>query len=294
MRVSSEPAAPAAHAVRLGAYGFCVPGLGGGEALLQPVPDTAPELGIDVVVAPSDDRPSVVDADRADLRLLTGGRLRANRGDSTVRLILGSRPPAQELVHPYLAAAAGLVWRWPGREALHAGAVHVEAAGGAVLVLGGKEAGKSTTLAWLAGVAGAGVMADDLAVIDEGRVVSGPRSIDLRAEAVAMLRPGAADAIARVQPVRGGERARMALGPVPHDLAVVGVATLGWAPEVHVTPVPLADRWALLASQRYFPTLATDGASVLALVSVPTVRIGRPRGPTGLAAAAQALLDAFT
>jgi hypothetical protein len=49
-----------------------------------------------------------------------------------------------------------------------------------VLVFGPKAAGKSTTLAWLAEHLGLTIISDDLAVVVDGAVLAGPRSIDLR------------------------------------------------------------------------------------------------------------------
>ncbi|HEX6596847.1 MAG TPA: hypothetical protein VF045_07925, partial [Acidimicrobiales bacterium] len=164
---------------RLGAYGLALPQLVGARPWMQPQPAGTPTLSMRVEVGATTDGPSRYDAESADLGLLGGGRLRFRHGSLEAHYVLPSVPPDADLLHPYLAPAAALVWRWGGHEALHAGAFAGRA--GAVLLLGAKAAGKSTTLAWLAD-AGVPVLSDDLAVIDGAEVLAGPRSIDLRPE----------------------------------------------------------------------------------------------------------------
>ena len=44
------------------------------------------------------------------------------RGHDVVSYRSSERPADTDLLHPYLAAAAALRWRWSGAEVLHAGA----------------------------------------------------------------------------------------------------------------------------------------------------------------------------
>ena len=266
----------------LGAYGLSIGGLPGAAAWMQPVPAGRPHLQVEVVVAAgaTPDHPSSVDGDTADLRLVGvgGGRLQARRGTGVATYTLAAVPPDEDLLHPYLAPAAALVWRWAGREALHAGVF--TAGGGAVLVVGGKEAGKSTTLAWLAGTAGAAVLADDLAVLEGDQVQAGPRTLDLRS----------ADG---ERTVRGGDRSRVTLGSVPPALPLAGIAVLDWGERFALTSVPMEDRPAVIGAHRMFPGLPVDPEALLELLAVPIVRMTRPPDPTRVAEAGATLLHAF-
>jgi hypothetical protein len=248
---------------------------------MQPQLQGAPTLRLEVWVGNANDVPSRVDARSADIRLLGGGRLRARRGAGVVHYLLPVRPPDEDLLHPYLAPAAALVWRWAGREAIHGGAFAVR--GEAVLIIGGKEAGKSSTLAWLSGL-GVTVMSDDLAVLDDGGVLAGPRSLDLRRGAVA---------VPAERTVRGGDRLRVTLPPAHDVLPLAGVAVLEWGPRFDVERVPVDRRMGYLAPQRSFPGLDPDPVVVLELLSVPMLKFTRPPGVAGLDQVGRALLEAF-
>ena len=267
---------------RLGAYGLSVRGLAGAAPWMQPQPPDAPEMHVRVRTGGGDDQPSRVDDGSADLRLLGGGRMRARRGDTAVDYLLPAVPPDGDLLHPYLAPAAALWWRWSGREAVHGGAF--EGRDGAVLVLGEKEAGKSTTLAWLAN-AGAAILTDDLAILDGQHVLAGPRSIDLRPAATV---PPASTA------VRAGARSRVTLPTAPARSPLAGVAVLVWGHVVDVTAVPVEQRWPVLAPQRMYPSLGADPVSLLDLVAAPMTQFTRPRDPATLAAVGQAMLHEFS
>jgi hypothetical protein len=200
------------------------------------------------------------------------------------------RPADTDLLHPYLAAAAALRWRWSGCEVLHAGAFVSEA--GAVLVLGDKEAGKSTTLAWLAAARGVTVMSDDLAVMRGNRVMAGPRALDLRPSVGA--RPGdLGSAVADGEWVRHRQRLRLHLAPAPGELPVVGLVSLEWGPSVEVVAVPFSERLSLLGVQRSFPRLDGDPAALLDLAAVPMVRLNRPRTLSCLPAVGRVLEQVF-
>lgn len=265
----------------LGAYGLRVAGIPGAARWMQPQPSDAPLLNVLVEQAPEDRSPSRVDEHEADLGMLNGGRLRATRGEGTVRFSLPAVPPDADLLHPYLAPAAALTWQWDGHEALHAGAIAVGS--GAILVIGEKESGKSTTLAWLAQTPGVTVVCDDLAVLRGDSVLAGPRSIDLR--------PGPSELTG--VPVRDGERLRVDLPPAPLAVPVAGSVVLRWGPALAMEPVPAAERIRMLGDERSYYRLQGDPAAILHLAGKPMFTLVRPREASILPAATQALLERF-
>lgn len=263
----------------LGAYGLQLRGLDPAARWLAPQDPDAPVLELVLAVSAPDRSPSHLDGERADIRLLGGGRLRAQRGDRRFTLSAAAPIGVDELAHPYLAPAAALLWQWVGMEALHAGVAAIGER--AVLVLGGKASGKSTLLATLHGERGYPVLADDLAVIREGRVLAGPRAIDLR--------PGGP--IESGTLVRRGDRARIDLGPAPNSLPLAGTLVLAWGAQEALEVVPGRERLAVLASQRSYP-LPGDPVTLLELAAAPMFRLTRPRG-SERRQAAEALLRCF-
>ncbi len=247
---------------------------------MQPQEPDAPVLEVVAIRAPADDRPSHLDSKSADIALRNGGRLRARRDEDMVRYFLPSVPSDADLLHPYLASGAALAWQWRGCETFHAGVFATPA--GAVLLFGEKESGKSTTLAWLAQHRTVPVVADDLAVIASGRVLAGPRSIDLR---TAPSWPGVE--------VRRGERIRVGLPDAPSPLRPAGAVMLAWGDEVTFAAVPARQRLSMLAGQRSYPTLGGNGVALLDLAAAPMFTVVRPRDPSALAAVSDALLDRF-
>jgi hypothetical protein len=264
----------------LGAYGLRLPGLGRAAQWLVPQDPEAASLELAVQISAPDYSPSQLDNERADLRLIGGVRLRACRGRRRVTFSVPEPLEADQLVHPYLAPAAALIWQWQGVDSLHGGVAAI--GGGAVLVLGDKESGKTTTLACLERDHGCAVLADDLAVIRDGHVLSGPRSLDLRSGEPTI--PGV--------PVRGGQRIRVELGPAPSSLRVAGTVVLVWGDRRRVAAVPASERLAVLATKRTYP-LPGDPRALLELAAQPMFRLTRPRDPAGQRASAAALIDCF-
>jgi hypothetical protein len=269
----------------LGAYGLAIDGLPDATRWMAPVGPAA-RLCVTVSGAtPGAPSESVVDGVHADLRLLGGGRLRMRRGDGRAEFSFPCRPTQADLLHPYLAPAAALTQIWAGAEALHAGAWAVPAGG--VLLLGEKEAGKSTTLARLATEYGRPVLADDLAVLSDGCVLPGPRCLDLR-DSAGLRRAPTGPA------VRDGERWRLSLAPVTGPLPLVAVVILRWGEAVALRTVPPRDRVGELLRQRMYAALvAADLAALLDLAAQPMLALTRPRGHDGLRAAAAALESYF-
>jgi hypothetical protein len=265
----------------LGAYGLRLPGLASAARWLVPQAADAPLLQLAQEPTEPDDSPSVLELDHADLRLLDGARLRAQRRNHRFTLCVPQPLSRDQLVHPYLAPAAALFWQWAGAEALHAGVLGTEK--GAVLLFGQKESGKSTTLALLSSEHACPILSDDLAVITDGQVLAGPRSLDLR--------PGSANG--QVTRVRHGERLRMDLGSAPASLPVAGSVILEWGTQLAVEPVDPRARLAVLSAQRTYP-LKGDPVALLELSALPMFRVERVRDATGAQKSAEVILECFS
>jgi len=238
-----------------------------------------------VADATIDRRESRLDVGEADLRLLGGGRLGMCRGDPRVRFSFRERPTDADLLHPYLAPAAALAQLWAGQEALHGGAFATP--DGAVALLGEKQGGKSTTLAWLHAKHRVSVLCDDLIVVADRSVFAGPRCLDLRA--AGSLRR-LLDAGARS--VRGGDRLRVSLPLGPAKAPLAAIVLLRWGPRTAVRPVPLAARIGrLLPHRMYAGRIAAEPLAMLDLIALPMVVLTRPRGEVGLRDGTAALLD---
>lgn len=268
----------------MGCYGLRVRGLDAAAALMVAAEPGWPELAVErarpLGAAPDGD---VVGPDRATLPLAGGGWMELAPGRVTFHV--EQERSDGDLLHPYLAPAAAIVARWAGQECFHAGAI--QAGGGAWGVLGDKEDGKSTLLAWLA-LRGHAVMSDDLLVLDGGSAMAGPRCIDLRGEAAARLGAGEPLGV-----VGARERWRVALGAVPSSAPLRGWVLLGWAPEIRVERVRGHARLLALPPHRSVQLAPPDPAALLALSSLPVLRFSRPRRWESLRDGAERLLDAL-
>jgi hypothetical protein len=221
---------------------------------------------------------------RASLPLSTGGRVVLEREPLRARFRTPAPAPADVMVHPHLAVAAAGLSYWLARDPFHAGIV--DGHDGAWMVAGTSGAGKSTLLAALAAT-GAAVLSDDLAVIDGGQAFAGPRALDLR--------PGAAEALAPVEPAgaapaRRRTRRRIPLAPAPAQRPLAAWIDLEWGPVVEVRR--LADpgeRLARLARRRTFLGRLPVGDALFDLVERPGWVLRRPRDFTMLAATVDAV-----
>jgi hypothetical protein len=271
----------------IGAYGLRIGGLPDAAVLMQPVAADATRLVITTRVcagAVGPERPSEVSSEHADVRLRWGGRMRMRHGLPEVEYAVPVPLGSDELLHPYLAPAAALAQLWEGHEALHAGAFVVGE--GAIILLGGKERGKSTTLAWIAARHRMAVLADDLCVIVDGHVLAGPRCLDVRSHPEIDVGDG--------KLVRDA-RHRIALEPVPDAVPIVGIVELEWAARPELVAVPVDQRFARLFAQRMFNVhLDLDPVALLGLLAVPMLTLARPTGAAGLAAGVELLLERFS
>jgi hypothetical protein len=267
----------------IGAYGIRLQGLEGAAELLVPVDGRAPAYLVESVVRSPPPDPEHVDEDHAELRLRSGGRVLIDRRGASVRFEVPHALRPDELVHPYLAPAAGVIGRWLGRESVHAGAVAVDDR--ALGVVGTREAGKSSTLAWLA-LAGTEVLCDDLLVVDGRSTFTGPRSIDLREDAAERL--GAGEAIG----VTGArERWRLRLAPARDRHVLAGFVFLTWGEGVTVRSLGAAERLQRLAPHRGIRLEPTRVDAVLDLASLPAWEISRPRSWESLPEVGRRLLE---
>jgi hypothetical protein len=246
----------------------------------------APAYAVAAEVGHADAPEEEVAEEHARLRLRSGGEIVIDRPGRSVLYRVPHPVREDELVHPYLAPAAAVIARWMGRESMHAGAF---AAGGRALgVVGTREAGKSSTLAWLAR-AGVDVLCDDMLIVDGHRPLTGPRSIDLRADAAERLGVGEAIGMTGAR-----ERWRMRLGPPAAEAQLAGWVFLAWGDEVAVRALPASERLPRLAAQRGLRLPPARPDALLELTSLPAWELSRPRGWESLPEAADRLLELAT
>jgi hypothetical protein len=248
---------------------------------LSPAPP-AGQPSIDVHHAAQDGRrPAMLSTQEALLDLPGGRQLQLRRRERTATFT-GPSLSDDELVHPFLGAAASVFSRWAGREVYHAGAF--VSGGLAWAVAGGRGAGKSSLLAALA-ARGLPVLADDLVVTDGQQAFCGPRTIDLRRPP-----PGGTASLTRV---RGGSRWRLSLPPLPAAVPLGGWVFLHWRTSVAIGAVPASVLLARLAARRTWPALPSDPQTLLALAARPGWDLGRPADWTRMAETIDLMLRAL-
>jgi len=266
-----------------GAYGLRLSGLEAAEELLVPVSETAPAYEIESEVGRPAPDPEFVDDDRGELLLRSGGRILIDRTAGKVSFVVPHEVRPDELVHPYLAPAAAVIGRWHGRESIHAGAFAVD--GDVWGLVGEREAGKSSTLAWLA-QAGVDVLCDDMLVIDGRTPFRGPRSIDLRADAAERFEGGEAIGVTGAR-----ERWRLRLDQAPDGHTLAGFLLLSWGERVEVRALGASERLQRLVPQRGVRLEPTRVEALLDLASLPAFEVSRPRSWASLPEAGKRLLE---
>jgi hypothetical protein len=272
-----------------GAYGFVVRGLEEAAALWVAVPASWPELRVRVERGTARVTADRFGPDHAELRLRTvDGSVALDRLAGTVAFSMPEATPAAAVAHPFLAAPALIAAHWLGRETFHAGGFVVD--GRAWAVLGDQGDGKSSLLAGLAGH-DVPVLSDDVLVVDGGRALAGPRSIDLRPDAAAQLGTGVALGV-----VGGRERWRVALEPVAPALPLAGWVSLRWGADGDapaVRPLRGAARLAAVAGHRGVRLPPSgEGSALLELSALPVLELCRPRAWASADAACERLLAA--
>lgn len=257
-----------------GAYGFrlVLTSAQAGLPDLGPVEESASEVALEHYHAAL----RVDVEERDETRIATGRRagslLEVRRDPAAIRIDMPEEVSAEALVHPLLTVPISILARWRGDLTLHAGSFVAE--GRAWAVVGGREAGKSTTLAELA-QRGYPLMADDLLVLDGDLVRAGPTCVDLR--------PDVAERMPAARPmgeVGGRFRHRLSTPEGPASAPLGGIFLLEWGEgdAVRVEPVGSAEALQVIFRQEYIALLGpTDPVKVLELMEVPMWRVSRPR-----------------
>lgn len=257
------------HANARGAYGIRIAGVTSSQTMLVEAEPEWPQLRLrselgDPVVERED-----VGADHAVVRLKTGGRLTLERARGVACYSVPRPLSDEELVHPFLAPAAAVMSHWAGRVSLHAGGFVAD--GGVWAVVGQREAGKSSTLAWLARN-GHAVVADDVLVLDGRWAFAGPRAIDLREETAERFGVGAALGVVGTRP-----RWRVTLPQLPARLPFRGWIFLGWDDRVGARRVGAGECLSQLMASLTLRVDASNPRALLELATLPAWEVRRPR-----------------
>jgi hypothetical protein len=265
-----------------GAYGIRLAGLEAARGLLVAAEPHWPRLELVTTIGSSQADAETVDDDRALLKLRNGGEIRVDRAAGRAEFVVPGPIGPAELVHPYLAPAAAVVARWSGRESFHGGAFVVD--GGVWALLGDREAGKSTTLAWLAANE-TPIVCDDMLICGDGLAFAGPRALDLRQGPAARLGIGEYIGV-----IGARERWRFVLPAVSEHLPLRGFVYLAWAGELAISEVAPGERLARIFSNSGLRLPPLRPEVLLDLVTLPAFELGRPHGWESLSRAGELLL----
>jgi hypothetical protein len=219
-----------------------------------------------------------VSREKAVLSLLSGSWVELDRARESAMLRAPEGADPSELIHPFLASVAVVFSWWHARNALHGGAF-AASDGCAWALLGPRGCGKSTTLAALS-LAGFPIVSDDLIVVEGHHVLAGPRSLDLRPEAVGMVGHGTLAGA-----VRGGSRRRMILPAAPSEAPLAGWLFLGWGTGTGVSLRRLSPSEWLARTTAQLNSVTPGSQSMLPLAGGEAWELIRPRGSLSLEAA---------
>ena len=224
-----------------------------------------------------------IDGDRAELWLLDGDQVEIQRDPLVVRFMTREAVPPAAILHPFLGLPASIAGRWLGRFSMHGGAfVH---AGRAWALLGDQGAGKSSTLAYLLGD-GHSILSDDILIISGTTVFSGPRSVDLRADA-ARLGGEPLGVVGRRQ------RWRLRAPDCPHSMPLGGIVHLVWGDQIRMEPLQPQERLQGIVGSAVFRPEESEAEQLLALAALPAWECSRPEALEGLELVAAKLLAAL-
>jgi hypothetical protein len=214
--------------------------------------------------------PEQIEEDWARVQVRPGGWVMIDRARRTSSVYSETAPSVASLVHPHVGSTAAVHAYWNGLDAFHAGCF--VRSGQVWAVLGDREAGKSSTLAWLLRD-GESIFADDMLVLSHRTALAGPRCLDLRHEAAERFAMGE-----DIGTVGTRRRWRVTLGPVAPELPFAGWLVLRWSAkgEPSVSPAPAADRLRTLVTAQAVRA-PRPGAAWLDLLSAPMLVFERPR-----------------
>jgi hypothetical protein len=189
------------------------------------------------------------------------------------RVVLAGAPDGEYLTHPMLVGSTAVMAHWDGRVALHAAAVAID--GRALLLIGEKFAGKSTLVGALA-LAGHEVIADDISIATNGALTPGPRLVDLRPEAAALL-----GVVGQTTEVRGGANRRLAVGPARDTVRLAGIVSLEWGEPARLERLDARGRFELVVGALVLDARMVAPPPLLDLLALPAWRFVRARSGAG-------------
>jgi hypothetical protein len=261
---------------RVGAYGLAIDRPGELARRLVPAPARWGRLELEQArpTAADRERDTHVDSESAFARLDRHHAFVVERERRRAVLLSPSDRDPELMAHPGLVLPAALFAHWEGRATVHGGAFVANGRGWGVC--GNKGSGKSTTLAALA-LAGTPVLADDMVVVDDGRLLAGPRVVDLR--------PSSARGLSLppdVQLVRG--RSRLTPPQAPAEVPLGGWIFLAWGRTASLRRLEPGDVLARLAAAHTLaPVLNLSPTALLDLAGHPALELRRPRSLEALA-----------
>lgn len=269
-----------------GAYGLQIAGVD--SPRLQPAAPDWPALTVvrEPRLAAEPQPPGAVLRTPVGVRIWIGegGSIDLERESLTVTIRTGEAVSDDAVLHPYLALPSAFAANWLGRLPLHGGAFLHD--GGAWLVLADKQGGKSSTLAAL-NARGLASLSDDVLVVEDGALFAGPRAVDLRDDAAAVL--GGEP----LGTVGARERWRLDPGAAPLRSTLRGVIHLTWGESIAVTELAAGDRLPALVGHCVLPPGPDEAMALLDLAALPTVRLERPQRVEALGDCVDQLLAAL-
>jgi hypothetical protein len=256
-------------------------GLQGVDHLLVPAPAGWPVVSVVTAAGPVGEPAGEVDG--MAIGFGDGGRAVVARDGRTIHVAVPQLPSPEAMIHPFLANPAALASKALGRETFHAGAVVM--GGGAWAILGHREGGKSTSLAWLES-RGYPVVTDDVLAVGDGPTAfAGPRCLDLRPESA--LQFGRGEPLGQVG---NRDRWRVRLAQVDPEVPLRGWVFLEWGDSIGTATLRF-DEVARRLIEHQGINLLPDPARLLELASLPALVLSRPRTWSSLDPALQLLSE---
>ena len=269
----------------LGAYGLRLSGVDGIEEHLVDAPETWVPLEVVLRAGPVETDEGWTAPRRAEFVTLSGGLIQLDLDRQQAILTAPTLPEAEEVVHPYLSSLGAMTAYLQGEECFHAGAIVL--GGGVWAIVGDRESGKSSTLAFMA-TRGIPIVCDDMLVLRGKTALAGPRSIDLRRDAAEALGLGVAIGV-----VGRRERWRLQVASIEPELELRGWIFLEWGEKLEVVPVSPSERLTRLRRARGALLPPRHPSALLELASLPGHILRRPRDIDLLPATLPALMESI-